>query len=263
MNDVPRSTKIVSAPRVADSMRRIEEAFSEARESPDAPEAEDALPDPAGGPSEDAIRAAEALLFASGQPITEKQLGEKLGPDVEPAAVLAALKRRYEGRGILLVEAGGAWRFQTAPDLSSLFAEKRTEPKKLPRAALETLAVIAYHQPVTRAEIEDIRGVSLAKGSLDLLLEIGWVRPRGRRRTPGRPLTFGTTDAFLGHFGLTSLDSLPGKEDLKALGLLDGRAAAEIDVPRPSEDHAPDEEPLPPDSDGEGFFVDHLSESED
>jgi len=268
MSEGPRSTKIVSRTPMAESMRRIEEAFVDAPESAndaadeletDAPEEEE----PRTGPSDDALRAAEAILFASGQPITAKQLSEKLGPDVDVAAVLALLQQQYQGRGILLAEAGGAWRFQTASDLSGLFAEKRTEPKKLPRAALETLAVIAYHQPATRAEIEDIRGVSLAKGSLDLLIEIGWVRPRGRRRTPGRPLTFGTTDAFLAHFGLTGLDSLPGKEDLKALGLLGARAAGEIEVPRPSDEPAPDEEPLSADGDGEGFFVDHLSESDD
>jgi segregation and condensation protein B len=267
MNDAPRSTKIVSRPPVAESMRRIEEAFSEPPTDAEAPAAPVAVADqregePETGPSEDAIRAAEALLFAAGAAITARQLSEKLGPDVDVDAVLMTLKRHYHGRGVQLVEAGGAWRFQTAPDLGGLFAEKRTAPKKLPRAAMETLAVIAYHQPATRAEIEDIRGVSLAKGSLDLLIEIGWVRPRGRRKSPGRPLTFGTTDAFLAHFGLTGLDSLPGKEDLKALGLLEGRAAAEVEVPRPSDEPAPDEEPLSEGDDGEGFFVDHLSEND-
>jgi segregation and condensation protein B len=243
MSERSRSTKVVV---LADQMRRIEEAFAEtARER----RAE---------PSKDALRAAEAILFASGEAVPASDLAAKLGPDVDVAAVLMRLKGDYQGRGVELVEAGGAWRFQTSPDLAGLFSEKRTEPKKLPRAALETLAVIAYHQPVTRPEIEDIRGVSLAKGSLDLLLEIGWVRPRGRRRTPGRPLTFGTTETFLAHFGLPTLDSLPGKEDLKALGLLDARAAADIDVPRPSEETAPDEELLSPEDDGDGFFVDHL-----
>src|SRR5262249_25904289 len=134
--------------------------------------------------------------------------------------------------------------------------------KKLPKAALETLAVIAYHQPVTRAEIEDIRGVSLSRGSMELLLEINWIRPRGRRRTPGRPLTFGTTDAFLAHFGLPSLDALPGKEDLKALGLLDPRAAAALEVPRPGEGGG-DEDPLDPNDSGEDnaeFFRDHMDD---
>lgn len=234
---------------VADQMRRIEDAFTEGGEG--------AVRAP---PSADAIRAAEALLFAGGEPITAKALGEKLGPAVDIAAVLMKLKADYAERGVQLVEAGGAWRFQSAPDLSSLFAETREAPKKLPKAAMETLAVIAYHQPVTRAEIEEIRGVSLSRGSMELLLEIGWIRPRGRRRTPGRPLTFGTSDAFLSQFGLSSLDALPGKDDLKALGLLDPRAAQAIDVPRPSEDMASDEEPLSQGDDAASFFVDHLDD---
>lgn len=234
---------------VADQMRRIEDAFTEGGEERHrAP------------PSVDAIRAAEALLFAGGEPITAKALGEKLGPAVDVAAVLMKLKADYAERGVQLIEAGGAWRFQSAPDLSSLFAETREAPRKLPKAAMETLAVIAYHQPVTRAEIEDIRGVSLSRGSMELLLEIGWIRPRGRRRTPGRPLTFGTSDAFLSQFGLASLDALPGKDDLKALGLLDPRAAQAIDVPRPSEDMASDEEPLSQSDDAASFFVDHLED---
>jgi segregation and condensation protein B len=234
---------------VADQMRRIEDAFTEGER----PRAE---------PSTDAIRAAEALLFAGGEPITAKALGEKLGPAVDVAAVLMKLKADYAERGVQLVEAGGAWRFQSAPDLSSLFAENREAPRKLPKAAMETLAVIAYHQPVTRAEIEDIRGVSLSRGSMELLLEIGWIRPRGRRRTPGRPLTFGTSDAFLGQFGLASLDALPGRDDLKGLGLLDPRAAGQIEVPRPSDELASDEEPLSDGDDAASFFVDHLGEDE-
>jgi segregation and condensation protein B len=235
-------------PPLEDAMRRIEDAFDAER-----PRAE---------PSPDSIRAAEALLFAGGEPITAKELSEKLGPAVDVAAVLMKLKTDYAGRGVELVEAGGAWRFQSAPDLAGLFAETRDAPRRLPRAALETIAVIAYHQPVTRAEIEDIRGVSLSRGSMELLLEIGWIRPRGRRRTPGRPLTFGTTDAFLSHFGLASLDALPGKDDLKGLGLLDPRAAAQLDVPRPSEEFGPDEEPLPEGDDAASFFVDHMEKDE-
>lgn len=235
---------------IADAMRRIEDAFVEGAERARAE------------PSADAIRAAEALLFAGGEALTAKALAEKLGPDVDVSAVLMRLKRDYSGRGVELVEAGGAWRFQSAGDLSSLFAATRQEPRKLPKAALETLAVIAYHQPVTRAEIEEIRGVTLSRGSMELLLEIGWIRPRGRRRTPGRPLTFGTTDAFLSHFALPSLDALPGKDDLKGLGLLDPRAAKELDVPRPSEELASDEEPLAPGEDSASFFVDHLDQGE-
>ncbi len=236
-------------PPLTDTLRRIEDAFTEGGERVRAE------------PSEDALRAAEALLFAGGEPVTAKALAEKLGPAVDVAAVLMKLKADYASRGVNLVEAGGAWRFQSAPDLGGLFTESREAPKRLPKAALETLAVIAYHQPVTRAEIEEIRGVSLSRGSMELLLEIGWIRPRGRRRTPGRPLTFGTTDAFLSHFGLSSLDALPGKDDLKALGLLDPRAAAQLDVPRPSEDMAPDEEALGPGEDTAEFFTDHLDDS--
>lgn len=237
-----------NGPPLAEAMRRLEDAFGEGAERQ------------RGEPSADAVRAAEALMFAGGEPLTAKALAEKLGPEVDVAAVLMKLKRDYEGRGVQLVEAGGAWRFQSAPDLSSLFAETRAAPKKLPKAAMETLAVIAYHQPVTRAEIEDIRGVSLSRGSMELLLEIGWIRPRGRRRTPGRPLTFGTSGAFLAHFGLASLDALPGKEDLKALGLLDPRAASALEVPRPGEDMASDEEPLEIGGDSPEFFRDHLDE---
>ncbi len=235
-------------PPLADAMRRLEDAFGDAGERG------------RGQPSPDALRAAEALLFAGGEPLTAKALSDKLGPEVDVAAVLMKLKRDYEGRGVQLVEAGGGWRFQSAADLSSLFAETRPTPKKLPKAALETLAVIAYHQPVTRTEIEEIRGVSLSRGSMELLLEIGWIRPRGRRRSPGRPLTFGTTEAFLAHFGLASLDALPGKEDLKALGLLDPRAASAIEVPRPLETPASDEEPLEIGGDSPEFFRDHLDE---
>ena len=235
-------------PPLADAMRRLENAFGEGGERQ------------RGGPSADVLRAAEALLFAGGEPLTAKVLGEKLGPEVDVGAVLMQLKRDYAGRGVELVEAGGAWRFQSAPDLASLFVETREAPKKLPKAAMETLAVIAYHQPVTRAEIEDIRGVSLSRGSMELLLEIGWIRPRGRRRTPGRPLTFGTTEAFLAHFGLASLDALPGKEDLKALGLLDPRAAGALEVPRPGEELASDEEPLNSGEDTPEFFRDHMDE---
>jgi len=233
-------------PPLADAMRRLEDAFG------DEPRPRE--------PSVDAIRAAEALLFAGGEPVTAKALSEKLGPQVDVAAVLMKLKADYAERGVQLVEAGGAWRFQSAPDLASLFAETRAQPRKLSKAAMETLAVIAYHQPVTRSEIEDIRGVSLSRGGMELLMEIGWIRPRGRRRTPGRPLTFGTTDAFLAQFGLASLDALPGKDDLKALGLLDPRAANQIDVPRPGDDLASDEEPLGPGDDSAEFFRDHLDD---
>jgi segregation and condensation protein B len=239
---------------LADTLRRIEDAFVDGG---------DGAPKSRREPSADALRAAEALLFAGGEAMSAADLGERLGPDVDVAAVLMRLKRDYSGRGVQLVEAGGKWRFQSSADLSSLFAETREVPRRLPKAALETLAVIAYHQPVTRAEIEDIRGVSISRSAIELLLELGWIRPKGRRRTPGRPMTLGTTEAFMAHFGLASLDALPGKDDLKGLGLLDPRAAREIDVPRPGDaagEGSGDEEKLPDGEDAASFFVDHFEE---
>jgi segregation and condensation protein B len=168
----------------------------------------------------DAVRRAEAILFASDEPIDAPTLAQALPQGVEPGDVLVKLKAEYAAKGVQLVEVAGKWRFQSAPDLSFLFEETREQPKALSRAALETLAIIAYCQPVTRPEIEDIRGVAVSSGTLDILMEAGWVRPRGRRRTPGRPVTYGTTDNFLIHFGLDALDSLPGRADLAASGLL-------------------------------------------
>jgi segregation and condensation protein B len=168
----------------------------------------------------DALRRAEAVLFASDQPIDATALAEALPPGVEPGDVLVRLKQEYSKRGVQLVEVAGKWRFQSAPDLAFLFEETREQPRALSRAALETLAIIAYCQPVTRAEIEDVRGVAVSSGTLDILIEAGWVRPRGRRRTPGRPVTYGTTESFLIHFGLDTVDSLPGRNELQASGLL-------------------------------------------
>ncbi|MEN0077887.1 MAG: SMC-Scp complex subunit ScpB [Pseudomonadota bacterium] len=168
----------------------------------------------------EALRRAEAVLFTAGEAIAAEDLAETLPPSVDAAEVLMALRSHYHGRGVELVEVGGRWRFQSAPDLSFLFVETRQETKKLSQAALETLAIIAYGQPVTRAEIEAVRGVAVSKGTLDTLMEAGWVRIKGRRKTPGRPVTLGTTDAFLEHFGLESLSVLPGKADLEAEGLL-------------------------------------------
>lgn len=168
----------------------------------------------------DALRRAEAVLFAAGQPMSAAQIAEILPPDIEPATVLMELKRTYAGRGIRLVEVAGKWRFQTAEDLSFLFVEERHVQKKLTQASLETLSIIAYGQPVTRAEIEAVRGVAVSKGTIDGLLETGWIKIKGRRKTPGRPVTFGTTDTFLEHFGLEDLTVLPGKAELEADGLL-------------------------------------------
>jgi len=166
------------------------------------------------------VRAIEATLFASAEPLTIGEISEHAGEgDVEGA--LAKLAEHYQGRGIELVERGGRWHFQTAPDLAHLLRRTREESRRLSRAATETLAIIAYHEPVSRAEIEAIRGVQISKGTLDVLMDAGWVRPAGRREGPGRPLLYATTQEFLTHFGLSSRRDLPGIDDLKAAGLLD------------------------------------------
>ena len=167
------------------------------------------------------IRAVEATLFASDQPMTVEQIRAYVGDNVDIAAALEQLAGHYAGRGIELVQRGKTWHFQTAPDLAHLLRREREESRKLSRAAVETLAIIAYHEPVSRAEIEAIRGVQISKGTLDVLMEAGWVRPAGRREVPGRPLIYATTPGFLTHFGLASRKDLPGLADLKAAGLLD------------------------------------------
>lgn len=168
----------------------------------------------------EAVRRAEAVLFAAGQPLEASEIAEVLPQGVDVPAVLMTLKSTYAERGVNLVEVAGRWRFQTADDLGYLFVEERHEQKSLSQAALETLAIIAYGQPVTRAEIEAVRGVAVSKGTIDTLMEAGWVKIKGRRRTPGRPVTLGTTDNFLEHFGLESLDVLPGRAELESEGLL-------------------------------------------
>lgn len=168
----------------------------------------------------DQVRVVEALLFAAEEPLDLATIARRLPDGTDPTVVLAALKEDYRGRGVEPVEVDGKWLFRTAPDLADALAEYRVTPKKLSRAAVETLAIIAYHQPVTRAEIEELRGVAVSKGTMDVLMETGWVRPRGRRQTPGRPLTYGTSDEFLIHFGLSNLNDLPGIDELKATGLL-------------------------------------------
>lgn len=169
---------------------------------------------------DDRLRALEATLFAAEAPMTPAEIANATGL-AEPKAALGELASFYEGRGIELVERGGRWLLQTAPDLAHILRREREEPRKLSRAGIETLAIIAYHEPVSRAEIEAIRGVQISKGTLDTLIEAGWVRPAGRREVPGRPLTYATTPAFLDHFSLTSRKDLPGIEDLRAAGLLD------------------------------------------
>ena len=183
-------------------------------------------------PSEDderaaqALRIMEAVIFASDRPVDEETLAAQLPQGTDIAAGLATLAAHYGGRGLQLVKVAGGWSFRTAPDLAEHLTVHRVVRRRLSRAALETLAIIAYHQPVTRAEVEDIRGVHLGRGTLDLLLEAGWIAPKGRRRTPGRPVTWVTTPAFLEHFGLDELDDLPGLEELEAAGLLDAEPPA-------------------------------------
>ena len=192
---------------------------------------------------EDVERAVEALLFAADGPLSLQDLARRLPEGADAAAAIEGLKARYAGRGVELAEVAGRWRFQTARDLAWLMTEERSEPRRLSKAAQEILAIIAYHQPVTRAEMEQIRGVQTSRGSLDVLLELGLVRMRGRRRSPGRPVTYGTTDAFLEHYGLPSLADLPGAAEMKAAGLLDLNMPSDFALPDPSRP-ADDEDPL-------------------
>jgi segregation and condensation protein B len=194
----------------------------------------------------DHVRMLEALLFAAEEPLDEATLVKRLPDGVDIQALLEAVQKAYELRGVNLVQVGGKWMFRTAEDLSFLMQEERVEEKRLSRAALETLAIIAYHQPATRAEIEEIRGVSISKGTLDILLEAEWVRMRGRRKSPGRPVTYGTSDEFMRHFGLESLSDLPGVDELKAAGLLSNRVPASFSVPIPGDQEQlqEDEDPL-------------------
>ena len=193
-----------------------------------------------------AMRVVEALLFASAQPLPAEELARSVPAGIAIDAVLARLTALYEPRGVNLRAVAGCYAFRTAPDLGYLLAADAEPPRKLSRAALEVLAIIAYHQPVTRAEIEDIRGVATAKGTLDILIEAGWVRLRGRRRSPGRPVTFGTTPGFLDHFGLGRIDDLPGLEELKGSGFIEGRLTRDLSVPVPDDDPdlRADEDPL-------------------
>ena len=194
------------------------------------------------------LRLIEALLFAAGEPLDEKALAKRLPEGIDVRAALRKLQTEYAPRGVNLLHVGTKWVFRTANDLAWLLTHESVQPKKLSRAAMETLAIIAYHQPVTRAEIEEIRGVVTSKGTLDVLLETGWIRPRGRRKTPGRPLTFGTTEHFLSQFSLEALGDLPGLEELKGTGLLDTRLPTGFTVPNPSDDPTlrEDEDPLEP-----------------
>lgn len=192
------------------------------------------------------LRIVEALLFAASEPLSTEQLTAALPEGADLPALLEDLQANYANRGVNLVHVAGRWALRTASDLSFLLRREAVEQKRLSKAALETLAIIAYHQPVTRAEIEEIRGVATAKGTLDILLEAGWVRLRGRRRSPGRPVTFGTTPGFLDHFGLDRIDDLPGLEELKGSGFIEGRLTRDLSVPVPDDDPElrADEDPL-------------------
>ena len=209
-------------------------------------------------PAADA-RMVEALLFAAAGPLSEEDLAHRLPANVDLNAALGELLRLYAGRGVELAQVGGRWRFQTAADLEHLMIEERTEARRLSKAALETLAIVAYHQPVTRADIEMIRGVQASKGTLDVLLELGLVRMRGRRRAPGRPITYGTTDKFLEHYGVASLADLPGAQEMKAAGLLDLDLPPDFAPPDPSR-ATEEEDPLDL-GDAPEFHQDFLGES--
>ena len=218
---------------------------------------------PDGQALEQDLRLLEALLFAAVEPIDVPTLRERMPESADIGALLPRLVREYAGRGVNLVSVAGRWRFQTASDLEHHLVDIKEAPRKLSKAALETMAIIAYHQPVTRAEIEDVRGVAVSKGTIDVLMELGWIRLRGRRRTPGRPVTFGTTEGFLAHFNLEDISDLPGREDLKAAGLLDPRLPKDFEMPEPimpdslTNEEAPLEEAEDPE-----FFEDFLQEDD-
>jgi segregation and condensation protein B len=233
-----------------------DEALGEGRafEALSAREAQDALAEEMGGMTEEAegegassaptakemaehLRMAEALLFAAAEPLDEEAIAARLPANADVKTLIETLRQQYENRGVVLSSAAGRYRFITAADVAHVLQKEKVEPKKLTRAALETLAIIAYHQPCTRADIEDVRGVAVSPGSLDQLMEIGWVRLRGRRKSaPGRPILYGTTDAFLQHFNLESAGDLPGMADLRAAGLLDARLPPGFTVPSPADD---------------------------
>ena len=181
------------------------------------------------------LRILEALLFAAAEPLDEAKLKSHLAETEDIGALLEELRALYAGRGVNLVHVAGKWAFRTAEDLAYLLERFAVQERRLSKAALETLAIIAYHQPVTRAEIEEIRGVTTSVGTLDILLETGWIRLRGRRRAPGRPVTYGTAEAFLSHFGLEAIKDLPGLAELRASGLLDGNLPPDFSVPEPTD----------------------------
>jgi segregation and condensation protein B len=211
------------------------------------------------------LRIVEALLFASPEPLNEAELKQHFAESEDVVALLEELQGLYAGRGVNLVRVAGKWAFRTADDLAFLLERQAVEQRRLSRAALETLAIIAYHQPVTRAEIEEIRGVSTSRGTIDVLLETGWIKLRGRRRAPGRPVTYGTTQDFLAHFGFDQIQDLPGLGELKGAGLLDSTLPPGFSMPNPNDapDLREDEEPLEDEPLGEGEGADEASDEPD
>jgi segregation and condensation protein B len=206
-------------------------------------ETEEEQQPPMEGLNPEHLRMLEAILFAASEPLAVKALASSLPQGADVPGLLAELQTSYEKRGVNLVCVADKWLFRTAPDLAFLLRKEQPEQKRLSRAAIETLAIVAYHQPVTRAEIEDIRGVAVSKGTVDALMEVGWVKIRGRKRTPGRPVTYGTTEDFLVHFGLENVGHLPGTDELKAAGFLDALPPQGFDVPSPSDQLTADEDP--------------------
>lgn len=198
---------------------------------------------PSATPESMHLRVAEALLFAAAEPLAAATIAAALPVDTDVSTILAELQSSYEGRGVNLVNVAGKWQFRTAKDLGFLLHKEKAEQRRLSRAAIETLAIIAYHQPVTRAEIEDIRGVMVSKGTIDALMEVGWVKIRGRKRTPGRPVTYGTTEEMLVHFCLENVSHLPGLDELRGAGFLEAAPPAGFAVPNPTDELAADEDP--------------------
>lgn len=266
----PKLTLVSDNSRDKDGSASTEEATAgsvAAGQAAAVPDPEAAVENLARRARREKLRRIEALLFASSQPVDVSALQRCVEPSDDIAALLKELQAEYAGRGVNLVKVSGKWQFRTADDLSFLLERETREERKLSKAALETMAIIAYHQPVTRAEIEEIRGVAISPGTLDLLLETAWIRPRGRRRAPGRPITYGTTELFLQHFGLDTIKDLPGLAELKASGLLDANLPPDFKVPEPTDVAAlmPDELPLEdegPQEDQGSFDLQPLDEPE-
>jgi segregation and condensation protein B len=241
--DVPEAVEVVEGTEAVEAVEAVDAA-----EGADVLEVSEVAGEAAGPAQEvgvniEHLRMAEALLFAASEPLSEDALKASMPEGADVSGIIVELQKIYESRGVTLARVAEKWQFRTAPDLAFLLRKEKPEQKRLSRAAIETLAIIAYHQPVTRAEIEDIRGVMLSKGTLDTLMEVGWIKIRGRKRTPGRPVTYGTTEAFLVQFGLENIGHLPGMDELKAAGFLEAIPPSGLDIPSPSDQLAPDEDP--------------------